>query len=415
MTEPEKKIKVLYVCPWAHRTGHAPQAVKNEPLALLEAGAELSVCTFRGVLDQQETPAMPHFSVVSTKTRFPLNILARLLNAMPGGTNVSRLLEQVSTLCLAANLRRRLRYDILYLRDADPFVFVPFLIGCFIKNRNLVCSLLGTKSVRSPGSLYHKLIDASAWKPVYRRALYGNQYAFVCENGFLKDYFERKFLDGILSGKVNVVPLGMKKTSAQIDQREARQYLGLPEERTIFLHFGFLHQDKNIETVLAAIKSIPPALLVHAGKIDDGTDLAHLVSCHGLQDKVIIKDCYIPETEKQYYFSAADAIILSYMKDFLLAGSMLLEAVRFKLPAISSDNGDLGELVHRYKIGLVFTAEDVASLSSTLLDFLDSSHSQRKAMANNCERFCDDFSFNTWAHRYIKIFTDLCVHTSKEN
>ena len=96
MTEPENKIKILYVCPWAHRTGHPPQAVKNEPLALLEQGAELSVCTFRGVLDQQETPSMPHFSVVSIKALLPLGILARLLNALPGGFNASRLLEQVS-------------------------------------------------------------------------------------------------------------------------------------------------------------------------------------------------------------------------------------------------------------------------------------------------------------------------------
>jgi len=325
MTEPEKKLKVLYVCPWAHRTGHRPQAVKNEPLALLEQGAELSVCTFRGVLDQQEIPPMPHFAVVITKAGFLLDILVRLLNALPGGFNASRLLEHVSTLCLAVNLKRRLSYDIMYIRDADPFIFVPFLMGCFVKNRNLACSLLGTKSIRTPGSLYHKLVNASVWKPVYRRALSRNNYAFICENRILRDYFETDFLNGILSGKINVVPLGMKKIKAQTDQKEARQYLGLPEKRTVFLHFGSIHLDKNIEVILAAIKNIPDILLVHAGKIDDGTDLAYLVNYHGLHDKVIFKDCYIPEMEKPYYFAAADAVILSYNKDFLLAGSMIGE------------------------------------------------------------------------------------------
>lgn len=408
-------MKILYVCPFAHRPGHTPQAVKNEPAALIEQGAELSVCTFRGVLDQREIPSMLHFSVVSTKALFPLDILARLLNALPGGMNASRLLEQVSTLCLAVNLKRRLSYDILYFRDADPFVFVPFLTGCFIKNRSLACSLLGTKSLRIPGSLYHKLVNASAWKPIYRRALSRNQYAFICESELLKDFFEAKFLDGILAGKVNVVPLGMKKINAQIDQREARQYLDLPEERTIFLHFGSLHQDKNIKIILAAMKGIPDILLVHAGKTGTKTDLAHLVNYHSLQDKVIIKDCYIPEMEKQYFFAAADAIILSYNKDFLVAGSMLWEAVRFKLPAISSDNGGLGELVRKYKIGLVFNAEDVDSLNHALLTFLDSSHSQRETMANSCEHFYDDFSYNKWSGRCIKIFTDLCEQTGKEN
>ena len=218
MIEQDKKIKILYVCPFAHRTGHPPQAVKNEPAALIEQGAELSVCTFRGVLDQREIPSMPHFLVVPTKALFPLDILARLLNALPGGMNASRLLEHVSTLCLAVNLKRRLSYDILYLRDADPFVFVPFLIGCFLKNRNLACSLLGTKSLRIPGSLYHKLINASAWKPIYRRALSRNNYTFICENELLKNHFETKLLDGILAGKVNVLPFGMEKTNTYVNQ-----------------------------------------------------------------------------------------------------------------------------------------------------------------------------------------------------
>jgi len=93
---------------------------------------------------------------------------------------------------------------------------------------------------------------------------------------------------------------------------------------------------------------------------------------------------------------------------------MIGEAVRFQLPAISSDNGDLGELVRKYKIGFVFNAEDVDSLNHTLLAFLDSSHSQREAMSNNCERFYDDFSYNKWSQKCMKIFSDSYGQTGKK-
>lgn len=418
MTELEKRIRVLYVCPWAHWGGHYPEAVKKESLALLEAGAEVSICTFRGILDQEEPQIVPHRSVVSSWIGFPLGILTYLLHLIPKGEYLAGLLEQFATLCLAVKLRKILRYDVIYLRDGDPFVCTPFLLGLVLEHYNWAVNLVGQKAVRAPdsllSSLFCRFINAPIWKPIYLRSFSKNRFAFLCENEYVKEFFEAKFLDGILSGRLTVVSLGVKKTSKYILQREARQYLGLPEDKAVFLHFGVLHQGKDIETVLDAIRDVPDALVVHAGEVRPWANRIQLGKHSDLQGNVIIRNCYIPEAEKQYYFAAADAIILSYKKDSLAGKSILWEAARFKLPAIASDVGDLGELVRRYKIGLVFEAEDVASLRSALFDFLGSSHGQREAMVSNCEHFCDDFSTNTWAGRCIKIFTELCGHTSRE-
>jgi glycosyltransferase involved in cell wall biosynthesis len=325
---------------------------------------------------------------------------------LPGGRNIACLLEHASTIILSVKLRSTLSYDVLYIRDADPFIFIPFLVCCFSKDYRLVCSLIGTRAVRSNSSRFHKFIGNRGWKPVYRRALSRNKFTFICESSCLKDYFELKFLDGILSGKINIVPLGMETTSMTINQRQARRYLKLPEDRTIFLHFGTLHPDKDIETILAAIGSIP-AVLVHAGRVWPWANRMKPVNINNMESKVIIRECYIPEVEKQYYFAAADAIVLSYKKDFLAPGSMLWEAAKFKLPAIASDNVELEKLVLKYKIGLVFKAEEVASLSKTLVDFLECSKDEREAIANNCERFSRDYSFQVWAHRFIKVLTEL--------
>jgi len=230
----------------------------------------------------------------------------------------------------------------------------------------------------------------------------------------MQDYFETNFLDGILRGRVTVVPEGAGKTTNYISQKEARRFLGLPQDKVIFLHFGSLHSGKDIETVLAAIRDVPDVLLLHAGVIAvrlslmTSQALIDSVQHYGLEDRVIIKDCHIPEAEKQYYFAAADAVILSYKRDFLQTASMLWEAARFRVPTISSDVGDLGELVKRYKIGLVFRPEDAASLKGALSDFLISSQSEREYMRSNCEKFCDEFSLDDRVKKCIGIFTDLC-------
>lgn len=414
MAESERRLRVLYVCPLAHWAGHQPQAVTKESLALLEAGAEVSLCTFRGIRDQEEPQVMPHRTVVSSWLGFPLYIFTHLEHSTSTGRSVAWAIEQFSTLCLAVKLRKTLKYDVIYLRDGDPFIFMPFILGLFVKHHRWAIHLIGTAAVRSPGTWFCKFINAPFWKPIYRRSFSNNRFTFLCQNKHIKDFFETKILDGMLSGRVRVVPTGVEKTANYVPQKEARRYLGLPKDKVIFLHFGALHPVKDIETVLAAIKDIPDALLVHAGEVVPGFNLTHSVKRFGLQSRAIIRDYYIPEAEKQYYFAAADAIILSYKRDFLQTASMLLEAAKFKLLAIASDVGELGELIKRYKIGLVFKAEDATSLKGALSDFLSFSQSEREAMASNCEKLCDDFSLDIWAQKCVKTLMELCEHEGRE-
>ncbi|GAG67757.1 unnamed protein product, partial [marine sediment metagenome] len=66
MVGAEKPIRILYVCPWAHWAGHPPWAATHESEALIKAGAEVSLCTFRGILGQKDPQAIPHRMVVSS-------------------------------------------------------------------------------------------------------------------------------------------------------------------------------------------------------------------------------------------------------------------------------------------------------------------------------------------------------------
>ena len=411
MSESGRGIKVLYVCPWAHRSGHYSRAITEEASALLASGVEVAICTFRGIRDQEGLRTIPHRTVVSSRIGFPAGILTYLLDFLPEGIYPASFIEQVATICLAVRVRKTLRCDAIYLRDGDPFIFIPFQIGFFLKNSKWVINLIGDRAGRDPNSLFSSLfrrfINAPIWKPIYHRALSRNRFTFICQSKYVKDAFEVRFLDGILLGRVNLVPLGVERPEEYVLQEEARRYLGLPEGKTIFLHFGAIHRGKDTETILAAIREIPDVLLVHAGVVTPWANLAHLVESCGLQGSVIINNNYIPEAEKRYYFAAADAILLSYKKSFLQEASMLREAAKFRLPAIASDVGDLGELTQKYGIGIVFEAENDASLRGAISSFKNSSQEERETMASNCQKFCNDFSLETWARRCKEIIKEL--------
>jgi hypothetical protein len=50
----KKKLKVLYVCPFAHYTGHFSWAAVHETEALAQDGIDVDLLTFCGVTEQIE-------------------------------------------------------------------------------------------------------------------------------------------------------------------------------------------------------------------------------------------------------------------------------------------------------------------------------------------------------------------------
>mgnify|MGYP007042367345 CR=1 FL=1 len=59
MAELEKPIRVLYVSPWAHWRGHPADTAIKEIAALVKAGAQVSLCTFRDILGQKGLKQYP--------------------------------------------------------------------------------------------------------------------------------------------------------------------------------------------------------------------------------------------------------------------------------------------------------------------------------------------------------------------
>jgi glycosyltransferase involved in cell wall biosynthesis len=405
-----KTLRVLYVCPFAHKVGHWSWAAIHESHALKRCGLDVILVTFAGTRDKVSCE-VPHFSVLSpNRTKFFTKFIYSHFHDI-GGTVfnwLEPLLEFLSTLVLAMLLRKRLKCDIIHLRDGDSLSIFVLILSLFTKKVNWVISLVGALLRLPPG--------LNILSPILKLSLNKNNFIFICPDEITKKrcehtiHFFRNFL-----GKIIVLPIGAKQESHIISFEDARCYLNLPIKKVVFLSFGVIHSGKDLICVLKAIKNICNVILVHAGKIKSRNLIDLLIRKYNLKDKVIIKDSYIPEEDKPYYFSAADVIILSYTKSFSQTASALWEACRFNRPVIASDNIQLKELVRKYKIGLVFHAQDPLSLENAMNNFLSLNSKEIEEMRKNTKHFCNHYSLERWAQRCLKIYRQLVISEVEES
>ena len=424
-------MKILYVCPFAHYAGHFPWAAVHETQALARAGVEVKLLTFRGVIDKAEVK-VPQLTVRQhIRLAVPLYHVANLLRKCKGISFACMSLEYFLTLCVAIRLKQKLSCNIIHLRDGEPFLFLPHLLSLPLRGQNWAVSLIDInlvtlathpslltdlrKSFRAfLYTLTIGILNSNLWRPVYRMSLSRNHFIFLTQNKEMKQSLE-SYMQGALVGKVFCLPPGIDDTERVISKEEARRYFGLPQDKPVFLSFGSLHTGKDVETIFRALKYMPDVFLLHGGDPVFRLNLPspeNLAEKYDMKDRAILRDYYIPEEEKPYYFLAADAIILSYTKQFLSTASLLWEACRFELPVIASDNGQLRELVETFRPGLVFAAQDPDSLRQAVSRFINLKPGEVRKLKENCRRFTNEFSMDKWAQKCLEIYDRLLADKS---
>src|SRR4030042_3871069 len=220
-------------------------------------------------------------------------------------------------------------------------------------------------------------------------------------------------MGGVFNGRVECLPVGISETPKTISKEKARQHLGLPLDKPVLLAFGAFHSGKDLETIFRALKHVPGVYVVHAGSqaFGLGVNFEDIARDYISTDRISIRNYYVPEVEKPYYFFAADAVILSYTRQFLSTSSLLWEACRFGTPVIASDNGQLKELVEKFHPGLLFKTQDAGSLKRAIVKFVNFKAEEIEILKDNCRRFAHEFSFERWTQRYLEIYDSFSKKT----
>ncbi len=158
---------------------------------------------------------------------------------------------------------------------------------------------------------------------------------------------------------------------AIISKSEARKHLGLPENEKIILFFGFIRKYKGLDLLLEAmsdeqIKKSGIKLLVSGEFYEDQKPYKDQIEKLGIQDQLILRTDFIPDSEVKYYLCAADAVIQPY-RNATQSGVTPL-AYHFEKPMVVTNVGGLPALVPDEKVGLV-VEPDPQAIANGILKF----------------------------------------------
>lgn len=153
-------------------------------------------------------------------------------------------------------------------------------------------------------------------------------------------------------------------------RQEARELLGLPQNRMIYVHLGSDERRKGLLDVMRLMDRIEQSspLLVRGGKMKKHT-FRHkkLLMRLTLQKKLICFDEWVSEEKFDLFIDAADYVLISYHSHNGSSG-VLSRAIGHGTPVIASDYEVIGARVENYNCGFVYPDRDLKALGRLLAE-----------------------------------------------
>lgn len=155
----------------------------------------------------------------------------------------------------------------------------------------------------------------------------------------------------------------------KINKSEARKHLQISENEFVFLFFGFIRKYKGLDLLLEAVhklkeKSKNFKVLIAGEFYEDRKQYDELIQQLKINEQLILKTDFIPDSEVKYYLCAADIVVQPY-RNATQSGVTPL-AYHFEVPMIVTNVGGLPALVPHQKVGLVCES-NADAIANTML------------------------------------------------
>ena len=156
-------------------------------------------------------------------------------------------------------------------------------------------------------------------------------------------------------------------------KKEACAALNLDNEKEYMLFFGLVRAYKGLDILLDAFglikDQLPNVQLIIAGEFyEDEEKYRARIAANKLQERVIVRNEFIPDGDLRKYFGAADLIVQPY-KTATQSGVTQV-AFHFEKPMLVTNVGGLGEIVHDHQMGYACAPEPQA-IADDLVDYFE--------------------------------------------
>jgi len=168
----------------------------------------------------------------------------------------------------------------------------------------------------------------------------------------------------------HIIPMGPPALpSAKRSRAEMRTELGLAPGEVLFISFGHLRDNKNLDLFLRAMAQLPGQVkLLVAGNENAQSQKPAAYYQELAQNLGVGPRCrwmirYVTNEEAADLFVASDFCLVTYDRTFRSASGALNAARRYRRPGIASDGGGpLTKLVARYQLGRCIEPDSLPEL-----------------------------------------------------
>lgn len=190
---------------------------------------------------------------------------------------------------------------------------------------------------------------------------------------------------------------------------EARHALGLQEDSRYVLFFGFIRQYKGLDILLDAIADnrlaqLGVKLIVAGEFYGDSQPYFNQIKRLGIEDRVILKTSFIPDSDVNLYFSAADIVAQPYRTATQSGVTQI--AYHFAKPMLVTNVGGLPEIVPDGKVGYV-VEPDAKHIADGLYRFYDQNCESR--FVEGAQREKENYSWQRMTETIALLLNECSV------
>jgi glycosyltransferase involved in cell wall biosynthesis len=186
---------------------------------------------------------------------------------------------------------------------------------------------------------------------------------------------------GVRTNAVTVIPFGINNsiTDTGLTPAEAKRRLGIKSGEKTILFFGIIRPYKGLEHLIAAFQQVAPLderyRLIVAGEVDKEStqymmDIQQTIEKDPTRNQIMQRIEYVPDSETELYFKAADVLVLPYTRVF--QSGVLFLSYSFGLPVIASDVASFREDINEGDTGFLCAPCDSADLAKALETYFKS-------------------------------------------
>ncbi|MEI8285055.1 MAG: glycosyltransferase [bacterium] len=157
---------------------------------------------------------------------------------------------------------------------------------------------------------------------------------------------------------------------------ELRRKFDIPESAYLLLSFGHIRDGKNLNLLIEAMAAYPDVWLLVAGREQSASQRTvawyqKLAEDLGVADRCRWANGFVPECDVWEFFTVADAVALTYSRDFRSASGVLNVNAQFRKTVLASSGpGPLKTAVEQYQLGEWVAPDSAESLKQGLARML---------------------------------------------